>query len=179
MTEQKVSYRYAKAIIDAAKNDNLIEEIRDNFEALISMIIQSKDLKNLIMSPLVQVNKKKMIFEEILKGKTSPLFLNFLLLITEKRRENLIFVINDEFYKIYNASHNILPITITTANALDSNLSDTIITKLNEWTEKNVVPTYLVDKSIKGGIKVKIEDWVFDASLKTKLQSLYSKLANA
>lgn len=177
MTEQKVSYRYAKAIIDAATKENQLEVIRKDFLSLIDIINQSKDLKNLIMSPIVQVYKKKKVFEEILKGHTSPLFLNFLLLVTEKRRENLIFVIHEEFTKIYNHMNNILPVTITTANALESKLTDTITSKLTEWTGKSIIPDYKIDKSIKGGIKVRIEDWVFDASLKTKLQSLYRELA--
>lgn len=75
--------------------------------------------------------------------------------------------------------NNILPVTITTANALENNLSLIITNKLTEWTGKTIIPDYQVDKSIKGGIKVRIEDWVFDASLKTKLQSLYRELADA
>ncbi len=179
MTEQKVSYRYAKAIIDAAIKESQLEIIKKDFSLLIDIINQSKELKNLIMSPIVQVYKKKKVFEEILKPHTSTLFLNFFLLVTEKRRENLVFVMHEEFLKLYNHMNNILPITITTANKIDSNLSIVISAKLTEWTGKTIIPDFKVDQSIKGGIKVRIEDWVFDASVKTKLQSLYRELADA
>lgn len=87
MTEQKVSYRYAKAIIDTATQENQIEIIKKDFQGLINMINQSKELKNLIMSPIVQVYKKKKVFEELLKDNTSTLFRNFFLLVTEKEEK--------------------------------------------------------------------------------------------
>jgi F-type H+-transporting ATPase subunit delta len=179
MTEQKVSYRYAKAIIDSAVEMNQLESIKKDFSYFVNMLSGSKELKNLIKSPIVQIYKKKRIFEELLKDNTSPLFLNFVLLVAEKRRENLLFVINEEFIKIYNEMNGILPVTITTANPIDANLSDIITKKLHEWTGKSIIPEFNIDKSIKAGIKIKIDDWVFDASLKTRLQSLYHELADA
>ncbi len=179
MTEQKVSYRYAKAIIDSAVEMNQLESIKKDFSYFVNMLSGSKELKNLIKSPIVQVYKKKRIFEDLLKENTSPLFLNFVLLVAEKRRENLLFVINEEFIKIYNEMNGILPVTITTANSIDANLSDKITKKLHEWTGKSIIPEFKIDKSIKAGIKIRIDDWVFDASLKTRLQSLYHELADA
>jgi F0F1-type ATP synthase delta subunit len=39
-----------------------------------------------------------------------------------------------------------------------------------------VVPDYTIDSKIKGGLKVQIDTWVYDASISNKLNALYTKL---
>ena len=54
--------------------------------------------------------------------------------------------------------------------------SNGILNKLTEITGMTVVPDYTIDSKIKGGLKVQIDTWVYDASISNKLNALYTKL---
>jgi F0F1-type ATP synthase delta subunit len=69
-----------------------------------------------------------------------------------------------------------LPINVTTAIEMDENTKNGILNKLTEITGMTVVPDYTIDSKIKGGLKVQIDTWVYDASISNKLNALYTKL---
>ena len=102
---------------------------------------------------------------------------DFLKLLSEKSRENLIDDIAQEYELVYNKENNRLPVTVFTSIELDENSKEEIKSKLAEWTNQTILPEYKVDKSIIGGLKVKINDWVFDASIQNQLDKLKTALA--
>lgn len=177
MNEKKVSSRYAKAIYGLAKQNNLQDKVLADFSLIVSTIKSSKDLQNLMASPVVAGNKKLDILKEIFGNNITDLTLDFFKLLTEKARENLFENISNEFLLIYNEEHNRLPITIYSAIDLDNASKDEIQNKLADWTDKTILPDYQIDKSIRGGLKIKIQDWVFDASIQNQLDKLRKVLA--
>jgi len=52
-----------------------------------------------------------------------------------------------------------------------------IVQKIEKQTNKKVIPDFKINISMKGGLLVKIQDWVFDASLKNQLEILFKKLS--
>jgi F-type H+-transporting ATPase subunit delta len=98
-------------------------------------------------------------------------------LLTEKSRENLLGDIAYQYELIYNEANNRLPVIIYSAVELDEDSKSQIETKLTEWTKKTILSEYKVDPSIKGGLKIKISDWVFDASIQNQLNKLRVALA--
>lgn len=178
MTEKRVSTRYARALYYIANQLDKTTELFDDLQRVSDMIKSSVDLKYLLKSPVVQFWKKKKIFEEIFTPLVSELALKFFLLLADKHRENLIPDINVQYIEIYNRIHGRIPVNITSAVDIDDSTKKSIISKLTEYTKQEVLPNYLIDKNIKGGIKIKIDDWVFDASIKNQLAQLHKKLAS-
>lgn len=177
MNEKKVSSRYAKAIYGLAKQNNQQDSILADFHLIVSTTEQSRDLKKLLESPIVDSNKKLDILKEIFSNSVSELTMHFLKLLTEKSRESLFEAIALEFEELYNIEHNKLPVTIYSAVSLDELAQNEIQQKLAAWTKKSIIPNYELDESIRGGLKVKINDWVFDASIQNQLKKLRKVLA--
>src|SRR6185295_10503130 len=136
MVEQRVSYRYAKAILNSMKASNNEEMILKDLETIKETLEKSKDLMTLFRSPVVGNHKKEIIFKEVFKDIISADALNFLLLLNEKGREKLILYVIIEFEKLYNNLKGILPFTVNSAVALDDNLKNTIIKKVQQATGK-------------------------------------------
>ncbi len=177
MTEQRVSKRYARAVFQTAKEINLLDEIRKDLVFVKNTIEDSRELENLLKSPVVHVFKKKSILEEVFKSHVSDLTMNFISLLSEKQRESLTISIIAQFMILYNKEMNIMPITVSSAVELNDEIRAKIITKLEEITNQTVLSTFLTDPDMKGGIKVRIQDWVYDASIRTRLNTLYHRLA--
>jgi F-type H+-transporting ATPase subunit delta len=176
MTETRVSGRYARAIIDTAIKENQLEQASADLKTVEEVISGSREFTNLIKSPVVPVWKKKDILKEVFQNKVSPLVFHFITLLADKHRESLIIDIIAEFRRQYNKITNKVEVEITTINQVESGLRDKILSKLAEITGKTILPDFGTDKDIKGGIVIRIEDWVYDASVRRRLELLREEL---
>jgi F-type H+-transporting ATPase subunit delta len=177
MTEQKVSSRYAHALLEIAKQEGLTEKIYSDLKYVRRTIEQSRELKTLTFSPVVQFWRKKKIYEELLTDKIQQLTMNFIILLTDKRRESLLPDICYQYEVQYNELNNILPVEIESAIELSDDIKNKITKKIEKNTNKKVISDFRINKSMKGGLLVKIQDWVYDASLKNQLEILFKKLS--
>lgn len=176
MSNKKVSDRYAKAIFEIALEQNKIEEVHNDMDLIQKTVQESKDFDNLIHSPVVNHDKKISIFKEIFSDKVSTLTLEFTSLLIKKGRDYLVDDVANRFTYLYNEKNGILPVVITTAIEMDDATKEKVTGKIHDVTGKKVLSDFLIDDSIKGGIKVQIDDWVYDASLETQLQEIHEKL---
>lgn len=177
MKEHKISLRYARALLESAKKEGKADEILNDLQKVKTIFEQSKELRRLAASPVVQIYKKRKILEQLFKEfQVSKITLDFIMLLIDKRRGNLILDIISEYETQYNIANNKLPIQVISTVELDDNAKNKIIQKLQERTKMEIIPSYKIDDSLKGGILIKVNDWVFDASLKNQLQNLYKQL---
>jgi F-type H+-transporting ATPase subunit delta len=177
MTEQRVSSRYARALLTAAKEENATEKVLEDLGFIQRVARESKDFKRLIESPVIYNWQKKDILRELFESQISEVTLKFLLLLADKKREMLIFDIIEQYIKIFNELNNRLPISVVSAVPLSEELKKSISGRIAQWTGKTIIPEYSVDDSLKGGIMVEIDDIVFDASVRNQLEVLYETLA--
>lgn len=177
MREHRVSYRYAKALLESAKKVGMADLIYDDFSKIRFTFEMSKELRRLAASPVFQLWRKKKILNEIFEEeKISPLAMQFLLLLIEKRRGDLVLSIIAEYEMQYNLLNNKLPITVESAVELDEKMKSQVVNKVASKTKMTILPEYKINKELKGGILVMIQDWVFDASIKNQLKILRKQL---
>lgn len=176
MIEQRVSTRYAQALLDTALQEGHVDLLLKDFKTIAKAVKDTKELKALTFSPLVRNWIKKKIYIEIFEGKVDKLAMDFLLLLTKKNRDNLIYSIAYQYEKLYDKMNNRLHIEITSAVEMSEESKNKIVSRLTEWSGKTILPKYYTDDTIKGGMLVKIDDWVYDASVKNQLRKLHKRL---
>ena len=176
MTESKVSLRYAKSLLDITDPLGTSEVIQKDFAYIIKTIKSSRELASLFKSPIIQNWKKKKILQEIFETSISKLTFDFLMLVTDKHREKLIYSIIQQFDNLYNIKNNRIIVKITSANEIDELLKVKILQKVQVLLNKVVLPEFSVVPSLQGGIQIQVEDWVFDASIARQLEMLRKNL---
>jgi F-type H+-transporting ATPase subunit delta len=176
MTEKRVSIRYARALLNIAGTANLTEIVLKDFKTINSMLESSKELRSFTQSPIIQYWKKKKVFSEIFGEKISQLTMGFLVLLLEKRRENLIPSIAVQYEEIYNKLNHLLPVGIESATSMSDSNKDQLKSRLAELTKQTVIPRFTENAALKGGLKVRIDDWVFDATISNQLAQLHKQL---
>lgn len=177
MQNKKAAVRYAKALYGLVKEQEKDKEALKDFETIDKIIKENRDFENFVESPLITNLKKKEIFNQILSDRISKLTMDFIELLAKKGRESLIPQISKEFLDIYNKDHNRLPVEITSAVELSKDSQNEIVKKISDWTNKTVLADFIINENIKGGLKIKINDWVFDSSLENQLDKLHKALA--
>jgi F-type H+-transporting ATPase subunit delta len=176
MTEQRVSLRYARALFETAKGAGSIDTVYKDFSTISGYFSVSRELLTVLKSPVVQTWKKKQLFKELFSNIVSELTYNFLVLLTEKQRENFLPDIIAYFEKLYLTEKNIIKADITTARDIDDTLRGKIVGELETKLSKTVIPSFKVDSLIKGGLMIRVEDWVYDATVRNQLNQLRTKL---
>lgn len=176
MREQRVSSRYAQALSDIVLEQKIEDVILKDITFVEAMFNSSKDLDNLIKSPIVRSYKKIIIFKELLEGKVSEIMMRFITLITDKGREELILDIFAQYMIDYNERHKLLPVEFISAVELTDEVKAKTQSKISEITGMTILPQYTIQKELLGGFKINFSDIVFDASIKSKLKKLHTTL---
>jgi F-type H+-transporting ATPase subunit delta len=173
-----VAERYALALFTLAQEQNVADAVADALRNFGDMIAQSADLKRLVVSPVFSAEEQLKAVTAILNqygfgGVTA----NFIKLVASKRR---LFVLPDmirAFLALNDKAKGVTRADITVAAPLSSDHFAALEEALRQVSGgKTVKVNVNVDPSIIGGIVVKLGSRMVDASLKTKLNSLRTRM---
>ena len=172
-----IAKRYAKSLIELMlQSENNQAEIKSDLDNIKEILKNSPDLTSAMTNPVVSAHDKEEIISSVFERDTNETTRNFLKLLVEKNRFNLIFQIIEAFYKMLDKINNLTQIYITGAIELQQEDKEQIQDKLKEKLNKEVNITYNIDSSIIAGLIYKIEDDVLDTSFLYKLEQLKKEL---
>jgi len=170
----KAAKRYADALLDLTEETKQTEVIKKDLAGVLETIMASKELQNLLRSPIVKTYDKKEVLFSLFTGKVDKLTISFLSLITEKGRVSDLSVILLAFEHSYNLKYKIKKATVSSAFELSEIQKSELIKSFEQKTESTILATYHVDSSLKGGLKVQINDTIYDGTISHKLSRLES-----
>lgn len=177
MPYTRVALRYASALLESSLQANILDDVRKDVDLLRTALGASRELVNVLKSPIIRHEQKKQALTNIFSAKIAPLTMNFLLLLLEKRREGELPTIVAAFNDLYNQHKGIIEVQVSSAIELDEAQKNAIIDKVKQYTGKNVLPSYNLDKSLIGGFSVRMGDTVLDGTVKHQLENLKKALA--
>jgi len=175
MSEFTISTRYANSLLELAAEKNNLTEIASDIKVVFDTFDASRDLQRILKNPIVKIDKKNAIIEEIFGSRISSVSLNFLKFILKKNREELLFDITKRFLELYDEKLGIINATITSAVELTDIHKSDVKAKLEKFTNKKIRTEYSIRKDIIGGFLVKIGDTVLDATISHQLELLKNK----
>ena len=168
---------YANALIEIAKSGKVTyDEIFSDLKIINDAFAVSSDLVMALENPAVSLDVKIDIINSVFSGKISQEIINFLKILTEKKRVAKFPSIYAEFYNKYNKIQNIQSVTIVSAIKLSKSQQDKILDKLSAKLNKKIVPIWETDENIIAGFSIKIDDNILDMSLKNRLEMLGKSL---
>ena len=93
-------HRYAKALLDYAINNNMVDEVLDDFQLVKDTLSSSKELVAILNQPFVSKNRKINILTNLFKDKVQDVTLKFIVLMIEKNRVGIIVLMYDKYYEL-------------------------------------------------------------------------------
>ena len=177
MRDIRVAKPYARALYEAAVEQNALAPITADIETLRELIEQSEEFTQFISSPLLSPQFKSDTFQQLFADGMHPLTINFFKLLTLKQRERYLVAIMDVFSTIADEAAGRIVAKVTTAVPITQNQEQRLIQQLSAYSGKQVRLETETDEQIQGGFIVQLGDTVFDASVITQLQRLKRQLA--
>lgn len=178
MAAERLSYRYAKSLIDLAREQGALEKIKENVEVLLKAT-EHRELLLLFKSPIVSKMKKASIIEELFGDDFEDMTMSFMDILLTKGREAYIPEIAQEFINQYRAGKHISTVQLTTAEPITDEALNAVRSKLEQSgvLEQNVEIETKVDKSLIGGFKLEFNDRLYDASVAHRLNEMRKAFA--
>jgi len=178
MANLRIAKRYAKALFEIAEETKKLEKITNDVVFIDSLIRSSRELQLFLKSPIIKEDKKREVLKEIFSdSRIDPVTLKFIMLLVEKKREDILHDIVKVYQQIYDEKMGIVSAEVVTAVEVGERLKKKIEQKILELTgAKKVKASYRVDPSIIGGIVIRVGDTVYDASIRRRIQLLREQL---
>jgi F-type H+-transporting ATPase subunit delta len=171
---------YAQALFDLANDEKQVAAIEADLNSLKKALADSRELRVLIASPTFSAeDKAKGLVGVGASGKFNMTTLKFLGLLASNGRAAALPAVITAFAQLSAAARGAVSAEVTTAVALTAAQAKGVASALRQSLGKDPEITTRVDPAILGGIKVKVGSRLFDASLKSKLDSLKFALKRA
>ncbi|MFW6256567.1 MAG: ATP synthase F1 subunit delta [Bacillota bacterium] len=178
MIKNELASRYGRALFQLARQEDKFDVFWNNLEEISRLVEENEDLQRVFFHQKILPEEKKRVVKKIFAGEVDTHILNFVFLLIDKRRVYFIQSIIDKFRELLNEDEQILEVEVTSAMELDESLKQKLKDKLNQLLDYNLILHDYCDPSLIGGLKLKINDYVIDGSLKNKLESLREKMGN-
>lgn len=175
-----VADRYARALFDLADEAGRLDAVRADLKGLKAMLAESGELRRAVASPLYSSEDKgKALVAIAVQAGFDMLTAKFLGLLTQNGRAAALPGVIAAYERLWAARTGVVGAEVVSAKPLSSAQFDKIKSALRSALGQDPELEARVDPSILGGLKVKVGSKLFDASLKTKLDTLKFALKRA
>lgn len=177
MSQSRVAGRYAQALVDEARQTNVLESVATSLATLGRALQESKDLSLFFQSPIIAVSKKQEVLKAVLAElSVDDLTARFLIFLIGKRREHEIHAVLEAFDTRYCQLTGKVRVQVRTAVTISAEERSAIEQQLRTKTGKEPLAEYSIDESLIGGFIAMIGDISIDCSVRFQLQRLSRSL---
>lgn len=166
-----VARPYAEAVFKLARADNTLPAWFDILQ-LTATVASDERIRALIGNPKIPAKRLSELLLSICGDKLSSEGRNFILLLVENRRVEILPQVSELFEQLKAQHEGVLEANIASAFAMsDVQLKDLVL-NLEAKFKRKIEAKVSVNPELIGGVKVEIGDEVLDASVRGKLEAM-------
>jgi F-type H+-transporting ATPase subunit delta len=171
MAGARAAIRYAKAVLSLASDQKTADAVNTDMKLIAHTIAGSKELSNMLQSPVIPSSEKKAVLTEAFK-KANKTTLGLLELLHTNNRVDILEQVALKYNQLFDEAKGVQVATVTTAVPLSAGLKKDVLAKAKELTGKKVEVENIIDESILGGFILRVGDVQYNASVANQLNKL-------
>jgi F-type H+-transporting ATPase subunit delta len=172
--------RYARALLQLANERQESEQIRTELESVREILDANKTFEAMLSDPAVGVTTRSQLVERAFGGgRASPTMANFLGLLNSKGRIGLLREIVAAYSDLMEQQLGNVEVDVTVAQQLSADQLEQVRLRVSKALGRNAVVQQRVDDAIIGGLVLRVEDKLIDASVRHQLETLRRQLLQA
>ena len=178
--ETEAGERYARAAFDLALDQKILDKVQADAAALKALLTESAELRGVIASPFYKSEVKlNALLAVAAKAKLQALTQKTLGVMAANGRLDHLYPLINAFNKLYAAHKGIVSAEVTSAAELSDEQTADLKAALAKALGGQADIHTRVDPALLGGLKVRVGSRLYDASLRSKLDSLRFALKRA
>jgi len=172
-----VSQTYGEALVELANELDIASSMLEEIQSVRTILKDNPEFTKLMLHPGIAKQEKLQIVEKVFKGKVRDELTGLISIIVENERFKDIDSIFQYFIDKVKESQGIGVVYVTTPLELSDKEKSNIVARILETTDfKTVEMNYSIDKSLIGGMIIRIGDRYVDSSIRNRLDDLTKEL---
>ena len=174
-SSQAVAQVYATAYLNAAgtHGDGAVEELESFVNDILS---KNAAFANLLLGGLINSDERAGLIDRTVKPFASEFFVNFLKVLVHPERLSLLRQICVVVVREHEKRSGKQRVQVQSSRALDNAALDRIRVRLRETFQFEPILEPSVDPKLIGGLVIRIENSVYDGSLRSRLGQLAKRM---
>lgn len=167
-----VGKRYASSLFEVGIELKKVDDFHRQIGFIKETFQSEERLLQILEHPRISRKEKHELIKDIFGKNISDKILNFLFIIIDKRREDSIMDIVEEYNTLFKEYKNILEIEAITAVPMEEKAKDRLKLALKSKFHKEIHLSNSVDDSIIGGVLLKMDQKIIDSTLRGHLKEM-------
>jgi F-type H+-transporting ATPase subunit delta len=170
---------YAHALLELANEAKQAETIALELQGIVATLKENRLFMAFFTDPAINETEREGVMERAFRGKVSALMMNFLGVLNVKGRLGLLLQIASAYDDLLESQQGRIEVDVTVAQRLDPEQLQQVQERISRALKKDAVVHQYVDESIVGGLMVRVQDKLIDASVRYQLQAMREQLLAA
>lgn len=168
--------RYAEALFSLAQDQKNIDGVEADLSVILAALHEHPELKRILQHPAISAVEKKQQVTKLFGQAVSQTVLNFFHLLLDRRREDQLTGIYEQFVRMADQARGRVKVHVETAVSMSEPELKDLGEKLGAACGKQLDVTSSVNADLIAGARFKVGDRVIDASVKGQLDRLQQNL---
>lgn len=182
MRSEVIARNYADTLLTLAQRNGgaaTAVEFQAAADGLAALLDGEPRIRAFLSTPAISIDAKKAALRSALQGRVPELFLRFVLVVVDKRRDALLRHIAAAYAERVDEMMGRLRVSIDISHAPDAALQEEIRAALQARFGREVIPTFTVNPEILGGMVMRVGDEILDGSVRSQAAGLRRRLMEA
>lgn len=175
--ERHLARVYAEALLNLAEKLGQVEQIKAELRELVVELVQLEPrFEDFLSSAAIAQKHKEKLIRTTFEGRLHPTLLNFLLLLNENNRLGLLRTISEALGLLHDQRTRRIAVQVQSAVPLNGDQLARLQSDLRSTFNLEPVLQVSIDPDLLGGLVIRVGDWLFDASVRSRLHLLRKQL---
>jgi F-type H+-transporting ATPase subunit delta len=171
-----IAISYAQALLDLAREQNVHEHVAQDLAGLKQVIDGDPRFGQFLRDPSIGDEERRGVIDRTIRPRVNPLVANFLGVLGQHGRLGALDQVAAAYQHLLDEMMGKVEVEVTVAQQLSADQLEQVRKRVSDALRKTAVIKQHVDDSIIGGMVLKVEDKLIDASVRTQLQTMKRQL---
>lgn len=168
---------YATALLNTAEQANSVDSVIEEIDSLVTDVFNNDArLEALLAGAAVGRKTREEAIKKAFASRASDTFLKFLLVLNDHDRLDLIKPIRHALHELRDERARRLRVIVSSAIALSDEVQNRIRAMVQDQFKLEPMLDLRIDPSLLGGLKIRIGDTVYDATIRSRIENLRNQL---
>jgi F-type H+-transporting ATPase subunit delta len=170
---------YARALLELATERQMQMQVGDEMRSVRELLEANPTFASFLRDPGIGATERTATLTKVFQGRVSPLLFNTLRVMNDHDRLGILGQVAEQYQQQLDKQMGKIEVDVTVAQRLDPQTLEQVRQRVSTALGKDAVVRQVVDESIIGGLVLRVEDKLIDASVRSQLESMKQRLMAA
>jgi F-type H+-transporting ATPase subunit delta len=174
---QRVAKVYAESLYGAASKAYQAQQVLEELQGLIGEVFKADPkVETFLTSAVVGRDRKADLIKSVFSTRSSQTFSSFLSVLNDHDRLDLLRPILVAYRELFDQRSGRIHVQVRSAQPLPDDQRERLVLELKKAFQRDPILESRVDPDLLGGLIVQVGDWLYDASVRSNLETLRSQI---